>query len=64
MNNMDNDEVIKILKIAKISYELALDYDYCPSKGKMGYVEGIDGYSGCRPDEIAHAIMILIGRLK
>ncbi len=59
------NEIIKKLKVARLAYKLSLEYDYCPSKGDDGYVEGLEanGYSGCRPDEIANSIMRLIDSL-
>ena len=60
---MENQNIIKELKTAKLAYELALEWGYCPSNGDSAYVDGIDEYSGSRPDEIAHDILRLIDKL-
>jgi hypothetical protein len=56
-------EIIKELKTAKKAYVIALEYDYCPHQGDPGYEDGIDHYSGCRPDEIIGSISRLIDKL-
>jgi hypothetical protein len=60
------NEIIKKLKVARVAHALSLEYNYCPSKGDKGYVEGLEesGYTGCRPDEIANSIMRLIDKLE
>jgi len=54
--------VVAQLKEAKIAYEFALEYDFCPFPDESGY-EGSEEYSGCRPDEIVSKILELIDNL-
>jgi hypothetical protein len=54
------EKKIEELKKARKAYELALEYDYCPSEGKSGFDPDTEEYSGLRPDEIAGAIMRMI----